>query len=280
MERENITFNICELLFNMQSTNSNVRGHYRGHHSHAAVELVHINKGMIYCDVNDEVIELYKGETILINSDVIHKLSADRDYDITYIQIVLSDFNASEYDVDSSINEYISRQNTLPYILSKDGELTDIFLSMKGEAEKKQKGYKLYMTGCFYHLAAFMERNGLVTGQKKYSQTAISKIMPVVRHIETNYTLPINLDCLAELIYCDRYALCRYFKKATGGTVIDFLNYIRLKKARELLTKTDMSILDISLESGFSSAQYFNRIFKQNMGCTPGKYRSVHIQLG
>lgn len=278
MDREIIEYNIPELLFNMKSTTSAVKDKRRGNHSHGAVELVHVNKGMIYCDIDNEMLELFEGETILINSYVIHRLRSDKDFDITYIQIDLSNLNIHETGADCSIYEYINLRNTLPYIVSQGGELTNIFQSLKSEAKKKSKGYQLYMTGCFYHLAAFMSRNNLSTGRKKYSQAAINRIIPVARHIEINYAVPLNLDSLSKLIPCDRYALCKYFKNATGGTVIDYLNFVRLKKAYDLLTNTDKTILEISLECGFASTQYFNRIFKQNTGCAPSKYRNAKYE--
>lgn len=278
MDKEIIQFNLPELLFNMKTIDSSASGQYRGKHSHSAVELVHVNSGTLHCTVNDEIHTLTEGMTILINHYVVHKLSSNSDFDITYIQIDLSKLtDAIENSERSYIDEYINTKNMLPYIISNGGELTALFLNMKKEAEEKAQGFQLYMKGYFYHLAAFMNRNCFLSPANTLSQSSINKIIPVVRHIEINYMSPLNLDSLCELIPCDRFALCKYFKSATGGTIIDYINFVRLRKAYELLHTTEKSILDISLECGFASVQYFNRVFKQNAGCTPSSYRKTKL---
>lgn len=278
MDREIINYNLPELLFNMKTIVSGASGKYRGIHSHSAVELVHVNAGTLYCTVNDETHTLTSGMTILINSYVVHKLSSKRDFDITYIQIDLSNLtDAIGCTEKGYINEYINTKNMLPYIISNDGELTRLFLNMKTEAEKESRGFQLYLKGYFYHLAAFMSRNCFHSPENMLSQSSMEKILPVIRHIEINYMSPLTLDSLCGLIPCDRFALCKYFKNATGGTVVDYINFVRLRKACELLHATEKSILDISFECGFASVQYFNRIFKQNAGCTPRSYRNTKL---
>ena len=52
-----------------------------------------------------------------------------------------------------------------------------------------------------------------------------------------------------------------------------YVRFLRINYAKELLTGTDMNIVDISLESGFGCLRSFNRVFKEETGMTPLKYR-------
>lgn len=280
MDREIIDFNLPELLLNIKSISSDNKGSYRGLHSHSALELVHVKKGEIACFINNETVTLREGDTILINSYIIHKLFAKNEYDITYIQIDLSKLiDAPMHNKKNYIDEYINHRNMMPYIISGKGELSDLFCRIEREAEEKGHGFELYIKAYFYQLAAFMARNCMLSTAKTSSQSALEKIMPVVIYIEKNYLSPLSLDFLSTLIPCDKFTLCKLFKNATGGTVVDYINFIRIRKAYELLLDTEKSMLEISLECGFASVQYFNRCFKQNTGCTPSAYRNTKVQL-
>jgi YesN/AraC family two-component response regulator len=53
----------------------------------------------------------------------------------------------------------------------------------------------------------------------------------------------------------------------------DYLNKVRIDKSKELLTSTDMSILDIALYTGYEDQSYFTKVFKKYTDTTPHKYR-------
>lgn len=58
----------------------------------------------------------------------------------------------------------------------------------------------------------------------------------------------------------------RIFAMHTGFTVMAYVNYLRLKKAAELIRKTDKTILDIAMEVGYDSHEGFSRAFKREYG--------------
>jgi len=72
-----------------------------------------------------------------------------------------------------------------------------------------------------------------------------------------------------------KYTVCHTFKTVTGATIFDYLNFIRVRHAAERLREKDSSILEIATACGFSSATYFNRVFKSFFGCSPSVYRKM-----
>lgn len=64
------------------------------------------------------------------------------------------------------------------------------------------------------------------------------------------------------------------FKKSLGMSPRDYLVHIRIEKARELLANSEMSILEIAQEVGYSSGQVLARAFAKSMHVTPRAYRS------
>ena len=69
----------------------------------------------------------------------------------------------------------------------------------------------------------------------------------------------------------------RGFKRQTGATPVQFQNEIRINRARELLESTDLSVSEISAQTGFETVYYFCRVFKQRAGLTPKAYR-LHMR--
>lgn len=104
----------------------------------------------------------------------------------------------------------------------------------------------------------------------------LRNLLPIAAYIDENYANAITLDTLSNLIGYSKYELCHKFKSATGRTVVDYINHVRLCRAKSLLENTDNSITEIALCCGFSSVQYFHKVFKKYQGSSPRVYRLEH----
>ena len=68
-------------------------------------------------------------------------------------------------------------------------------------------------------------------------------------------------------------------KKATGMALRHYLIHVRVRVAKNLLCSTKMDMRAIAKRCGFNTATYFNKVFKQETGMTPGEYRKTHLLL-
>lgn len=93
------------------------------------------------------------------------------------------------------------------------------------------------------------------------------------QYIRTHYDEPITLDALAQYLGLNKSYFCTIFKKATKDSFCNYTNKVRVEESKKLLKNTTDSMLDIALAVGFSSASYFNTIFKKLEGKTPLDYR-------
>jgi len=66
------------------------------------------------------------------------------------------------------------------------------------------------------------------------------------------------------------------FSQQNGQTFTEYLIYLRIGKAKEMLRQTDMKTSQIARETGYNDAHYFSYIFKKNTGMTPSEYRSQY----
>ncbi len=95
----------------------------------------------------------------------------------------------------------------------------------------------------------------------------------ILEYIQDNYHLKINLNDVAEHFHFNYNYLSNYFTSVMGTNFSDYINRIRIEKAKELLRQEKESINDIAEEIGFSDVGYFSKVFKKAVGLTPSKYR-------
>ena len=98
-------------------------------------------------------------------------------------------------------------------------------------------------------------------------------VQPAVDYIESNYNMPITIEKLAQLCHSCTSGLFKLFKSATGVTPIAYKHNIMIQNALDLLTHTDLTVEEISARVGFSSPNYFRRVFYDITGKTPKQVR-------
>lgn len=99
-----------------------------------------------------------------------------------------------------------------------------------------------------------------------YTKEAIS-------FIGQNYSLPITVEDMAQRCNLDRSYFGKIFKETIGQSPQEFLIRFRMSKAAELLTTTDTSIGNISIQVGYPDQLHFSRAFKKIYHISPRAYR-------
>ncbi|MEO7992207.1 MAG: helix-turn-helix domain-containing protein [Chryseolinea sp.] len=105
------------------------------------------------------------------------------------------------------------------------------------------------------------------------------KLADVYRFTMSEYHRKIQLDEVAAVANMTINSFCRYFKKRTRKSYIDFLTEIRIGQARKLLQEKDLSISQICYEVGFNNLSNFNRKFREVCSITPTEFKN-HQQKG
>ncbi|UOQ45681.1 AraC family transcriptional regulator [Halobacillus salinarum] len=94
------------------------------------------------------------------------------------------------------------------------------------------------------------------------------------RYITQNLTEPISLSSIAEELQVHPNYLSTVFAKEMGNSISQFINYERIKKAKELLSITSYTLMEISILLGYNSQSYFTRVFKKIVGIGPREFRN------
>ena len=95
-------------------------------------------------------------------------------------------------------------------------------------------------------------------------------------YIAGHYADECSLDDVANHVHLTPNYLSSLFKKKTGVAMNNYIALFRINKAKLLLKETDEPIQDIASSVGYRDLKHFRRLFKQNVGISPAKYRSLY----
>ncbi|MGE6664588.1 AraC family transcriptional regulator [Paenibacillus xylanexedens] len=95
----------------------------------------------------------------------------------------------------------------------------------------------------------------------------------IIQYIHKHYNESISLESLAELWNYSIQYLSKQFKLRTGRSPIEYVIQARMAKAKELMIRTDATAQEIASSVGYSDVFYFTRLFKKQVGMTPGQYK-------
>ena len=103
--------------------------------------------------------------------------------------------------------------------------------------------------------------------------TGNKRVAAIHEYLMNNYRNEVDLKRLAELVNMAEGSLCRFFKMNMGITIFEYLNKIKTEFACKLLMDPDLSIIEVSFDSGFNNISHFNKQFKKITGVSPSEYR-------
>ncbi len=105
-------------------------------------------------------------------------------------------------------------------------------------------------------------------------QSTYQKHMNILEdYVEYHFMTPISSSELSDLIGLSPQHMCRIFRTCTGMTPIEYINSVRVQKAKEMLILSSHPVWKIGEFCGFENSNYFCRIFKRMTGTSPGEYR-------
>lgn len=109
-----------------------------------------------------------------------------------------------------------------------------------------------------------------------YRSTAKDRKNTVERikeYVHENYRKDIGINDIAEHLGLSYSYVRKLFKDDSGMNIVDYINSLRIKKAKKLLLNRDASIREIAASVGYNNMQSFERYFKRSVGVTPGEFR-------
>ncbi len=114
----------------------------------------------------------------------------------------------------------------------------------------------------------------LTHGEDTKPSRANEAVRLAIEYISENYSEPLTLEKVAQSAYLSVNQLCRIFAKYCGTTVAKYILAKRISQAKKMLA-SGKSVSETALLCGFGDYSVFMRVFKKNVGMTPGKYKNL-----
>jgi len=94
-----------------------------------------------------------------------------------------------------------------------------------------------------------------------------------VEYLHEHYNEQVTLNEVAEHTFVSTYYISRMFKREMGKNFVDYLNELRIEKAKEMLRDVRYKTYEVAEKVGIPDAHYFSKLFKKYVGVTPTEYR-------
>lgn len=151
-------------------------------------------------------------------------------------------------------------------------QIMELAGSMEREIKEHKTGCRIMITGLFMQMAAMLircyEKNPPAESGGK-----IVQIGEVLSFLNRNFIRKITVKDLVEVAKMSESSLNRAFRQINGMSPMAYCNRLRIHKAVVLLSDSSLNISEIAGRAGFEDSNYFSRMFRQFMGCSPREYR-------
>lgn len=157
-----------------------------------------------------------------------------------------------------------------------DPVILSVGLALMAELETEKGSGRMYAESLANILALHLLRHYTASAHSRQhfvGGLSGKKLRLVLDFIDTNYAGDLGLAELAAVAGVSTFHFAREFKRATGATPHQYLIKLRIERAKEFLSRSEMSLVDIGFKAGFSHQSHFTRLFRKLTGTTPQSYR-------
>lgn len=246
---------------NLKRTNLNCS---KENNWHDNLEIQLCTEGSGYVLLDGKRIPFNENDIVVINSNVIHYTYTETA--LTYSCLIVSTDFCKKVGLDPQV--YIFS----PFI--KSAVLVDLLNNLKEIysdptiscyiAKLNEIVLKILIELAEHHI---VEKNISASENKNFET-----VKSTISYIRKNYDRKITLDEISKAVLCDKYALCREFKKLTGQTIIENINNYRCIKAIDCLN-AGYTVAQTAALCGFENLSFFTKTFKKQIGRLPSCYK-------
>ena len=249
-------------------------------HSHKNFELNFIASGSGRRIVGDNISGFEKGDLVLLGPDLPHCWEVTDEEIVSKPTCIVTHFSedivGSDFfkmpELEKVVDLLKQSKRGLRFKMEDDGEISQILEKMTGLEGIE---YYIELLKVFNILLHVKDREKLSNpiGYSTVFTKNLEKINKVYEYVFQNINEGVRLEEASSLLNMAPSSFCRFFKKKTDLTFMEYVKRVRVGIAAKLLAETDKQITQICYESGYNNLANFNYYFKNIMGMTPSTYR-------
>ena len=247
-------------------------------HWHDEFEIIYVRSGFLTVSISGESYIGKTGEAFVVSPGNLHLMGSQSgtvDYYTFLFPLKYISFRTDDM-LDEKLLEPLNSGHLMICPRVKDTakelceQLIEIYEAKKDESESKittQVRTKIILLQFILE----MWKKGFVIENDTSGRNTVEKEM--VSYIQQNFTGKISLREFGEQFHLSEKYISRYFKEHFHITLSQYVTYLRLEHAKQLLQDTDIPVTDVAMQSGYKNVSYFIRSFQKAYAVSPLKYR-------
>ncbi|WP_278898878.1 AraC family transcriptional regulator [Roseburia hominis] len=247
-------------------------------HWHDEFEIIYVRSGFLTVSISGESYIGKTGDAFVVSPGNLHLMGSQSgtvDYYTFLFPLKYISFRTDDM-LDEKLLEPLNSGHLMICPRVKDTakelceQLIEIYEAKKDESESKittQVRTKIILLQFILE----MWKKGFVIENDTSGRNTVEKEM--VSYIQQNFTGKISLREFGEQFHLSEKYISRYFKEHFHITLSQYVTYLRLEHAKQLLQDTDIPVTDVAMQSGYQNVSYFIRSFQKAYAVSPLKYR-------
>lgn len=257
-------------------------------HWHYFMELIYVQEGtgQVECDRESYTVEA--GDMVIFHPESVHAIYA--------LSGAAFKFEVLKFNVDRlyTENSYAPKLRTILKHASMDEhanvffqkkelegfDAADIFKECRKELSERNYGYDIIVHNriCYLlvNLIRLWRQKGFDTDAALHFSPETDSIHTITAYIDAHAGEQIKVEELAEICNMSYSYFAKSFKQYYGRSCKEYIEFIRVCKAENLLLFTDFDLSYISQETGFSDSSHLIKTFRKWKGITPRQFRIQH----
>jgi len=238
---------------------------YGPQHFHKHIEVFYVTGGEGQIYVEGTKYTVHENEAVIIFPNQIHGYEKG-DWTNHIIVLISPDMIYGNIDFINKIPKYhpLTELDKNPRIFSYISSVSQIYNENNPNSEIIIRG----LMSAFF--SEIFENTEFIS-----SPTNISLTQALLNYCINNYQKDITLEKLSKELYISKNYISQIFNQKLMISMPDYLNYLRVNYAKQLLRETNEAISIISTQCGFKSIRTFNYTFFKITSETPSEYRKI-----
>lgn len=252
-------------------------------HSHTFFELLYVYDGKCSQKLQHTEFQLHTGDVCIIPPGIEHAIAVNDESIILNVLIrkdtlhnIFYNFLNTENILSAFFLNNIYAQKANDYIIFHTGSDLEIqrgFLYMLWETiNKRLYCYQMIGNTLMLVFGLLIRNYENTVDMPIFSKKEDVQRFALLQYIQEHYSTVKLEDVARKFHYTPEYT-SKLIREATGMTFTEITQRIRIEKAQDLLTNTNLPVASISDEVGYDSPEYFIRLFKKHTRMTPSAYR-------
>lgn len=244
-------------------------------HWHDELEIIYVKSGLLTVSISGESYTGKSGEAFVVSPGSLHFMGTQNG-NVEYFTFLFP-LKYISFRTDDTLDDKLLEPLSSGHLMIKPrignvakelcGQLIEINESeSKITAQIKTKIILLQFILEMWNKEYIIEND--ISGRNTVEKEMLS-------YIQQNFSGKISLKEFGERFHLSEKYISRYFKEHFHITLSQYVAYLRLEHAKQLLQDTDIPVTEIAMQSGYQNVSYFIRSFKETYGVSPLKYRKI-----